>query len=166
MAVSLSINEKNLTSAQVSMMSQLENYDMSFVFDKLIIDDKISECDVPQLEIEFKKFIALAGLKIYPIAMISPLVDEVWHQFILFTKHYKEFCQNTVGFFVGHMPDTPKTPIPVAAGENLRMGYKKFFGNIHDIWYKGMDEETKAYYMQPKLIGKPPKMWSGWAGHE
>jgi hypothetical protein len=160
-------NNKTLNvSIPVEKAAKMQAYDISYVFDKLIYDQKISEADIPALESEFKKFILLAGQKIYPIAMISPLVDEVWHQFILFTKHYKQFCLETVGFFVGHMPDTPKTPIPEESGENFRQAYRQHFGAIPAIWYKGMDEASLAYYAQPQLIGRPPKLWSGWAGPE
>ncbi|MDB5004396.1 MAG: hypothetical protein JWQ34_2621 [Mucilaginibacter sp.] len=147
-------------------LNKIEQYDISFVFDKLCFDGKITAVEIPELETEFKKFIILVALNIQPIAMISPQVDEVWHQFILFTAQYRKFCLETVGFFIGHTPDTPKTPIPVEAGENFREAYKANFGDIPQIWYKGMDQESLKYYAQSHLIGRPPKLWSGWAGPE
>jgi hypothetical protein len=156
----------DLSYSQKPMASRIFNADISFVYDKLLMDRKIDDNDIPYLDYEFKKFILLAGLGVYPIAMISPLVDEVWHQFILFTKHYKEFCLNTVGHFIGHMPDTPKTPIPTIAGQNFKSNYHRYFGAIPPIWFKGMDAATINYYVQPILVGKPPKAWSGWAGPE
>ena len=150
----------------MNMMNCIRDYNMEFVFEKLISDNEIDKQDVLQLELEFKKFIMLIGLHIYPISMISPGIDKVWHQFILFTNKYYEFCHSTVGFFIHHTPDTKFTPVPIIAGENFRSGYKKYFGNIPDIWYKGMKEVTKNYYLKAELSGKPPESWSGWAGPE
>jgi hypothetical protein len=163
---SLTPNAAFLSETQHEMVRHLERYDMSFVFEKLLMDKKIRESSVPILEREFKRFIALTGLGVCPVAMIGPRVDDVWHQFILFTKRYKEFCQETVGMFIGHQPDTPSTPVPVVAGENFRSAYRRYFGDIPQIWFEGMSEETKRYYMQPTLVGKPPAAWSGWAGPE
>ena len=34
----------------------------------------------------------------------SPLVDKGWHTFIVYTKPYAEFCQQTAGHFIHHNP--------------------------------------------------------------
>lgn len=34
----------------------------------------------------------------------SKIVDEVWHTFIIFTKHYREFCLTQFGRFIDHNP--------------------------------------------------------------
>lgn len=36
--------------------------------------------------------------------MPSQVVDEAWHNFILFTKEYKKFCNGTFGRFLHHIP--------------------------------------------------------------
>jgi hypothetical protein len=148
------------------LVRRLEQYDMSFVFERLTSRGHCTSSEVPVLEREFKRFVALVGFGIRPLAMIGPVVDEVWHQFILFTRQYREFCHATVGFFIGHQPDTASAPIPVTAGENFRCGFKQFFGNLPKIWFKGMNEATISYYLQPTLAGKPPMEWSGWVGEE
>lgn len=162
----LLFDRQNLTQAQMEIVERLEAYDMSFVFEKLALDRKLDAKDSRLLEREFKRYIALAGFGIYPLAMIGPFIDEVWHQFILFTKQYREFCFKTVGFFVGHQPDIPSMPVPLVAGENFRSQYNRHFGPLPDIWFEGMSNETRAYYQAPALIGKPPSAWSGWAGPE
>src|SRR6266436_6159449 len=91
-----------LSLTQHQMVQRLEQYDMSFVLDKLVRDGKIPESSVQALEREFKRFMTLAGLGVCPLAMIGPLIDEVWHQFVLFTKEYREFCLATIGHFIGH----------------------------------------------------------------
>jgi hypothetical protein len=34
----------------------------------------------------------------------SPIVDEAWHQFILFTREYAEYCNSVAGRFIHHEP--------------------------------------------------------------
>jgi hypothetical protein len=34
----------------------------------------------------------------------SALVDSVWHEFILFTRHYGRFCEKQIGYFIHHQP--------------------------------------------------------------
>ncbi|WP_158971907.1 hypothetical protein [Paraglaciecola sp. L3A3] len=38
------------------------------------------------------------------VAMPSQVVDVAWHEFILFTKEYAQFCSKAVGHFVHHTP--------------------------------------------------------------
>lgn len=37
----------------------------------------------------------------------SPLIDEGWHAFILFTRDYADFCQKYFGEYLHHLPHTP-----------------------------------------------------------
>lgn len=38
------------------------------------------------------------------VSMPSKVVDDLWHEFILFTKHYDEFCKKAFGKFLHHTP--------------------------------------------------------------
>ena len=38
------------------------------------------------------------------VAMPSRVVDEAWHEFILFTNKYHEFFRNALGYFIHHIP--------------------------------------------------------------
>lgn len=40
-------------------------------------------------------------------------IDEMWHEFILFTKDYSDFCQHYFGTYMHHMPNIfDNAPIP------------------------------------------------------
>lgn len=39
-----------------------------------------------------------------PVAMPSQVVDELWHEFILYTRHYQRFCGHAFGGFLHHTP--------------------------------------------------------------
>lgn len=38
------------------------------------------------------------------VAMPSQAVDDAWHEFILFTRQYQQFCQRGLGRFLHHTP--------------------------------------------------------------
>lgn len=38
------------------------------------------------------------------VAMPSQVVDEAWHEFILFTRAYRSFCDKAIGRFLDHTP--------------------------------------------------------------
>jgi hypothetical protein len=38
------------------------------------------------------------------VSMPSQAADELWHEFILFTRHYKAFCDQAFGGFLHHAP--------------------------------------------------------------
>lgn len=40
-------------------------------------------------------------------------IDEMWHNFILYTKDYQDFCQHYFGQFIHHYPDIAEHSVPV-----------------------------------------------------
>jgi hypothetical protein len=41
-----------------------------------------------------------------PVSMPSQAADELWHEFILHTRHYQDFCTKAFGRFLHHTPAT------------------------------------------------------------
>lgn len=41
-----------------------------------------------------------------PVSMPSKIADELWHGFILHTRHYDDFCRKAFGRFLHHTPAT------------------------------------------------------------
>jgi hypothetical protein len=91
---------------------------------------------------EVKKYLVLSEIhSSRSIPMFSRRVDEAWHQFVLFTAQYSEFCTRFFGKFMHHEP--------LEAGSNdarrgttfeqYRCLYEPLFGPISDAWY---DEES------------------------
>ena len=39
-----------------------------------------------------------------PVSMPSQVTDELWHEFILYTRHYQQFCGKAFGGFFHHTP--------------------------------------------------------------
>ena len=59
-----------------------------------------------------KRFLYLCGIRKSgePILAPSEATDEGWHQFILFTKDYQDFCFSHFGRFIHHRLRRPEDP--------------------------------------------------------
>lgn len=57
------------------------------------------------------------------VAMPSQAVDDAWHEFILFTRHYDKFCRRAFGRFLHHTPATAMTT-PTQASDGLRRAWR------------------------------------------
>jgi hypothetical protein len=66
-----------------------------------------------------------------PLASISKMVDDLWHQHILDTRKYATDCEQISGTFLNHTPiyDKPKT-FEIAAYDNTVEIYKKEFKTL------------------------------------
>lgn len=71
---------------------------------------KISDSILELVEISLKDyFYILKNEKTYvnknsTVEMLDFAVDVLWHNFILDTKSYSEFCNKYIGFFIHHIP--------------------------------------------------------------
>lgn len=51
------------------------------------------------------------------VSMPSQVVDQAWHEFILFTRHYEHFCKKALGRFLHHTPaEAMSTPTLAQTG--------------------------------------------------
>ena len=88
---------------------------------------------------EFKKYVALSEIcrDDITMTMTSKKVDEVWHQFILFTPQYHKFCKEMLGRYFHHIPKTQLTPLDPKGTENFIESYREIFGEVPKIWMGG-----------------------------
>lgn len=57
------------------------------------------------------------------VSMPSQVVDVAWHEFILFTRAYKEFCDRGLGRFLHHTP-TEAMKTPTLAQEGIKRAWR------------------------------------------
>ncbi len=96
-----------------------------------------SELDSRSLLIETIKFLYLVS-KNKVVLSPSLLVDLAWHELILFTRAYEQFCLSKLGRFIHHTPD-----------DNKESNNRNFL-------------KTIQYYIH--TFGKPPKdIWGNLA---
>jgi hypothetical protein len=54
------------------------------------------------------------------VAMPSKVVDDLWHEFILYTRAYQDFCRDAFGSFLHHTPAVALSPTRKQSNEGLR----------------------------------------------
>jgi hypothetical protein len=118
------------------------SYEAPFLIEKLLKDHIVETAEEAEaLFREVKRYIVLTRFDRTKIwAMHSLRIDEIWHQFILFTKEYGEFCQRFFGNYVHHAPsNAPKSEeekaIEIATLSMFRERYGQLYGSPPpDLW--------------------------------
>lgn len=66
-------------------------------------------------------------------------IDEMWHSFILCTREYQYFCENYLGDFIDHVPETdsgPEKSTPLAEIETMvRYVSRKLGPDTARVWF-------------------------------
>lgn len=75
-------------------------------------------CDALQ---DFFVFNMQAGRKM--VAMPSQVADDLWHEFIIFTKPYKQFCDKAFGRYLHHTPVEGMSS-PTVAQEGIKRAWR------------------------------------------
>lgn len=118
-------------------------YEAPFLIEKLLREGIV---DTPEegeaLFHEVKRYLVLAHVdRSFTFDMHSLRVDGVWHQFILYTVEYSDFCRRFFGRYLHHSPsnapEARSAPrAPVASFEKFRERYEKLFGAaLPGVWY-------------------------------
>ena len=124
-----------LTYEQQELVTSLDNFEAHYLQEKLLKDGKFESPEQYQEAFtEFKKYVALSEICEKKMSMMSKEVDEVWHQFILFTPQYHKFCKEMLGGYFHHIPKTSLTPLNPKGRENFFESYKEVFGEVPKIW--------------------------------
>jgi len=125
-----------LDNDQKNLLRKLGNYSSPpYLEEKLIGGGRFESRDeYVEAFTEFKKYVALTQISRIKIGMTSEKIDEVWHQFILFTPQYHEFCKEFLGGYLHHVPETSTTKGNPKGGMNFVRAYQETFGELPDIW--------------------------------
>jgi hypothetical protein len=65
------------------------------------------------------------------VSMPSQVVDDLWHEFILYTRDYQDFCAKAFGRFLHHTPAVRLAPGLKSSNEGLRR-----------VWYQCCKQEN------------------------
>jgi len=106
--------------------------------------NSMSNKDVEICIDEFKKFIAimLIGKKEKKgVTMTSNVIDEIWHEFVLFTIDYHKFSELLELKYIHHTPNTKSFSFGPTGAKFFFDTYRKYFGELHPIWHYTMIEE-------------------------
>ena len=123
-----------LSREQLDMLAAIEQEDLWYVCERLETKHGLSRDQAAEAVAELRRFMALIGLGYRGLGMVSPRVDQAWHEFILFTREYAAFCQKAFGEFIHHVPKTSRQK-GLADGElRFAEAYEDVFGERPSIW--------------------------------
>ena len=88
-----------------TLLQRMMNYDHPALKERMVVKIGWTPEFTDELFEEMKKFLYLCATN--DGAMAPPEdIDEIWHNFILFTGDYSDFCKKFVGTFLHHQPLT------------------------------------------------------------
>ncbi|RIE01895.1 glycine-rich domain-containing protein [Cohnella faecalis] len=70
---------------------------------------EISNAQYGWMELEMKRFFALTAI-VRNVPMYSDDADLVWHEMLMFTREYQQFCDSFAGFYIHHQPNVAPAP--------------------------------------------------------
>ena len=73
------------------------------VIEHFVLKKAVSRERASSLFKELEQFLSLGSANSTPAIE----VDEAWHEFILHTRLYADYCANTLGRFIHHVPQKP-----------------------------------------------------------
>lgn len=129
---------------QQKAREQIMEYPLPHVLYRLQKDERVPSDKIDLAIEEWKKFMVTALYADSSVGMISPIIDEVWHAHILFTKEYADFCDLCFGTFVGHAPNWPGASSSDQGGATFINTYKNLFGELPAIWTEHMNASCPA----------------------
>lgn len=92
------------------------NLNMDKFVDRAIAHGDLKRDQVERAKIEYRQFMLLIWLNESAghtqLVVPTVLADAIWHEHIMFTREYREFCENLVGKFIDHVPGLEKGTEP------------------------------------------------------
>ena len=118
-------------------------YEAPFLVEKLVKDRLVETPEEGEaLFAEVKRFLVLVASDERVVwDMYSLRIDEAWHQFVLFTRQYVDFCQRFFGRYMHHSPsNAPESKTATAAEGStfarFQQRYEELFGEpLPSVWY-------------------------------
>jgi hypothetical protein len=137
-------------------LPELLAYRAPLLEERLVRERKVtSREEAASLLDEVKKYLVLSrSCRSFAVPMFSRRIDEVWHQFVLFSAEYTRFSERYFGAFVEHAPgNAPRALVdarPALTRDEFRERYEAMFGTQSRLWF---DEESLT--VDTRLTRKP-----------
>lgn len=111
------------------IVEKAEQFPMEKVIARYMDEAEVDPQRAAGHERELKRFLALCAIYHGPIGMRGK-VDELWHEFLMFTEDYHRFCDELGGKFIHHIPNSNDMSPGYRRKSALRFNaaYKATFG--------------------------------------
>jgi len=107
----------------------------------------IDEPEAEDIFNETKKFLYVCQVPGFFIPDELLIIDEMWHNFILFTKEYQKFCKEHFGFFFHHLPASKQEKenqqqLNITAPEKIKAEFHEKLNFVMSQVYDHLGEDT------------------------
>lgn len=156
------------TSKQVKSLKETLGYDNDAVVGRFLKLYRMPHSESEELFTETKRFLWAVASSGHPITP-PPIIDEMWHNFLLFTRNYRSFCHQFFGRMIHHTPLTSESRyrVIVEAKNNGFDGLlERQLATLYDLlgeetvlnWYVHFPERfDEEFFSKNTLLVKPPK---------
>jgi hypothetical protein len=134
MAVQVVETKVGIPQNKVPNWMMLMSEPLNEVKERVLKSGVVLDRDIDEAVLEYRKFMGLVLLGYGKLGMANPLVDEVWHTHILFTRDYSRFCGNVFGGFIHHNPITPTRPDDGSSTQRFVDAYTQVYGDLAPVW--------------------------------
>jgi hypothetical protein len=93
----------------------------------------LAEHEAHQLFADTKRYLYLCVVEGKLLAPPS-VIDQGWHEFLMYTKDYQDFCLRYFGKFVHHTPRLMLQPHPVLRVSDTNALARAHFGELSSNW--------------------------------
>ncbi|HEX4792319.1 MAG TPA: hypothetical protein VH370_00920 [Humisphaera sp.] len=121
--------------ANADIVSEAMAYEAPFLIEKLLKEQIVATPEEAQvLFSEVKRYIILVYLdEKTSWEMYSRRIDEVWHQFVLYTREYTDFSNRFFGRYIHHSPGNAPESTPTGAARGSFEGFKARYGALFGV---------------------------------
>jgi hypothetical protein len=105
-------------------------YENEQLYERFVTDHGGSLSDARERFVALKQFLTVCAV-LPGIKVASDEIDQMWHTFLLFTREYRNFCNDRLGLFIEHEPFEDSQPTYYEATRNFADG---MFGEL-DLRY-------------------------------
>ena len=125
------------------------------ILDKITVATGKPENESKEIFEEVLKYLIVCGKSEGPISP-SRFVDLAWHEFILHTKAYSEFCENHLAKFVHHIPGR-KRATKEQYENSIALIDKEFSSGIRKEYWPEMSSASCGCDGNPNCIDRPTR---------
>lgn len=140
-------------------------YEAPFLIDKLVMECIAETPDEARaLFEEATKFLIVD--RAYPdmhFQVYSRRIDEAWHQFVLFTTEYMEFCRQYFGRYVHHVPGNAPMAMALAEADQRAASLPEFsatYSRVFGIPLPTIWAETQTVSLNTRILCRVPNQLS------
>lgn len=113
---------------------RIDEWDLSFLTGDRLMRQGIGETHLHDaVLLELKRMLTIKILRDpEPFGCFGPMIAAAWHEFILHTERYEEFCQELYGKTIHHRPSN--YGLGVSDNSLWISIYHEWFGKFHQVW--------------------------------